>query len=194
MDYFAKRYGIGGRLFTVIFTLIFSFLPILGFCFFLERNLWVTVVTLYFNGFCVAFPRTGSLTYTIEKCPLNAAGVSCSFSSSREILAFLSVPLSAYVYDNFDLLYYGFSAVFVILIFCIAIVRVTYYDLISFELIHPNGQDGEKMENDERDNGEKEKLPKEICQENEIELQNITVSSSPSSITDKSLQNTSKTL
>jgi hypothetical protein len=109
---------------------------------------------MYFNGFCVAFPRSGSLTYVIEKCPLNAAGVSCSFSSSREILAFMSVPFAAYVYEKFGLIYFGLFVTPVLLIFWIANVRLTLKNLASFEVIHADDEEVEmknmKNENDEK--------------------------------------------
>jgi MFS family permease len=161
-DYTARLFGIGGRLLSVVFTLFFISIPIILFCFFLERNLVATLIMLYFCGFCLSFPRSGALTFAIEKCPSSAAGVACSFTSLQFILAFFSVSAAAYIYEHFGLLYFGFSVTPIYLIYGIANALLAYRYIVSFEVI-------EVTETEDKE---------EPAPSNDIELKDISTSPS----------------
>ena len=152
-DHLARRFGIGGRLISVVFNLFFIAIPTFTFCWFLEVNLYVTVVALFFSGFCLSFPRSGALTFAIEKVPGNAAGVSCSFTSLQFGLAFLGVSVAAYVYEHYGLMYFAYLTLPVYLLFGAANARLLYRYMTSYDVVDVNETEREFEKEEEVSKG-----------------------------------------
>ena len=149
-DLFARRFGIGGRLITVVFNLFFVALPTFTFCFFLERNLYATVAALFFGGFCLSFPRSGALTFAIEKVPFNAAGVSCSFTSLQFALAFVGVTVATFIYEHYGLLYFAVATLPFYLLFGTANAWLLYRYMTSYDVVGVSENVGRDIEMGEK--------------------------------------------